>query len=140
MIADAFIGIEEDMYVAAENQEGGWRFFKDFIITDKVKESDNITSFYFKPADGGALPSYEPGQYITVRVNIPGEQYLMNRQYSLSKASDLDAFRISVKKEDESNPEGKVSVHLHKQMNIGDKVEISAPAGSLRSIWKKLLQ
>ena len=129
VIADAFIGIEEDMYVAAENQEGGWRFFKDFIITDKVKESDNITSFYFKPADGGALPSYEPGQYITVRVNIPGEQYLMNRQYSLSKASDLEAFRISVKKEDESNPEGKVSVHLHKQMNIGDKVEISAPAG-----------
>lgn len=129
VIADAFIGIEEEMYVSAETQEGGWRFFKDFIITNKVKESDNITSFYFKPADGEALPSYEPGQYITVRLNIPGEKYLMNRQYSLSKAFDLEAFRISVKKEDESNPEGKVSVHLHQHMNIGDKVEISAPAG-----------
>lgn len=129
VIADAFIGIEEEMYVAAETQEGGWRFFKDFIIIDKVKESNNITSFYLQPADGSVLPSYEPGQYITVRVNIPGEQYLLNRQYSLSQAADLKSFRISVKKDDENNPEGKVSVHLHQNLNIGDKVEVSAPAG-----------
>ena len=128
-IADAFMGIEEEMYVAAESQQGGWRFFKDFIIVDKVKESDSITSFYLKPTDGSMLPSYEPGQYITVRVNIPGEEYLLNRQYSLSKAADLDTFRISVKKEDECNPEGKVSVYLHQHISIGDKIEVSAPAG-----------
>lgn len=129
VIADAFIGIEEEMYVATESKQGGWRFFKDFVIADKVKESDNITSFYLKPADGSVIPTYESGQFITIRVSIPGEKYLMNRQYSLSKAADNESFRISVKKEDENNPEGKVSVHLHNNVNVGDKVELTAPAG-----------
>ena len=53
----------------------------------------------------------------------------MNRQYSLSKAADNESFRISVKKEDENNPEGKVSVHLHNNVKVGDKVELTAPAG-----------
>ena len=129
VIAAAFIGIEEEMYSETESKEGGWRFFKDFVIADKVKESDNITSFYLKPADGSSLPSYEPGQFITIRVSVPGEKYLMNRQYSLSKATDSESFRISVKKEDENNPEGKVSVHLHNNVNVGDTVELTAPAG-----------
>ncbi|WP_313891934.1 NO-inducible flavohemoprotein [Psychrobacillus sp.] len=129
VIADAFIGIEEEMYVATESQPGGWRFFKDFIIANKVVESDNITSFYLKPADSNVLPTYEAGQFVSIRVSIPGEKYLLNRQYSLSKAADSDMYRISVKKEDENNPEGKVSVHLHNTVNVGDIVELSAPAG-----------
>ncbi|WP_391117965.1 NO-inducible flavohemoprotein [Psychrobacillus sp. L3] len=129
VIANAFIGIEEEMYVAAESKEGGWRFFKNFTVVNKVKESDNITSFYLKPADGKVLPSYKPGQFITIRVSVPGEKYLLNRQYSLSKAADNETFRISVKKEDENNPEGKVSVHLHNNVNVGDTVELTAPAG-----------
>ena len=71
-----------------------------------------------KPADGSVIPTYEPGQFITIRVSIPGEEYLMNRQYSLSKAADSESFRISVKKEDENNPEGKVSVHLHNNVML----------------------
>jgi nitric oxide dioxygenase len=129
VIADAFISVEEEMYVATESKKGGWRFFKDFVITNKVEESENITSFYMKPADGAVIPTYEPGQFITIRVSVPGEEYLMNRQYSLSKAADSESFRISVKKEDENNPEGKVSVHLHNNVNVGDTVELTAPAG-----------
>ncbi|TQR21516.1 NO-inducible flavohemoprotein [Psychrobacillus vulpis] len=129
VIADAFIGIEEEMYVASESKQGGWRFFKDFIVVHKEKESENITSFYLKPADGNMLPTYEPGQFITIRVSVPGEKYLLNRQYSLSKASDVETFRISVKKEDEHDPAGKVSVHLHNNVNVGDTLELSAPAG-----------
>lgn len=129
VIANAFIGIEEEMYVAAESKQGGWRFFKDFIVVHKEKESENITSFYLKPADGKEVPAYEPGQFITIRVGVPGEKYLLNRQYSLSKAADVETFRISVKKEDENDPMGKVSVHLHNNVNVGDTVELSAPAG-----------
>lgn len=129
VIADAFIGIEEEMYVASESKEGGWRFFKDFTVVNKVKESDNITSYYFKPVDGKALPTYQPGQFITIRVAIPGEKNLLNRQYSLSQAADSETFRISVKKEDENDPSGKVSVHIHNNVNVGDIVELSAPAG-----------
>lgn len=129
VIADVFIGIEKDMYDQAEEIEGGWRTFKDFTIADKVIESDVITSFYLKPVDGQLLPSYKPGQYITVRLSIPGEEYTLNRQYSLSQAETGDLYRISVKREDEFDPNGKVSTYLHNSMNTGDTIEVSVPAG-----------
>ena len=129
MIADAFIGVEKEMYEKAENQENGWKFFKDFVVVDKVKESENITSFYLKPADGSNVPAYQAGQYISVRLSIPGEKYLFNRQYSLSQAVKPDQFRISVKREADNDPNGRVSGYLHEEVNIGDTIEVSAPAG-----------
>ena len=63
------------MYDKAEQMDGGWKTFKDFVIAEKVIESDVITSFYLKPVDGQKVPSYKPGQYITLRVTIPGEEY-----------------------------------------------------------------
>ena len=129
VIAEAFIGIEKEMYDKAEQTEGGWRTFKEFTIAEKVVESDVITSFYLKSVDGQPLPSYKPGQYITIRVTIPGDEYTLNRQYSLSQAPTGDSYRISVKREDECNPHGKVSVFLHREMNVGDTIEASVPAG-----------
>ncbi len=129
VIADAFIGVEKDMYANMETQENGWSFFKDFSIVRKEKESDNITSFYLKPVDGKNVPTYKPGQYISVRMAIPGEQYLFNRQYSLSQAAREDEFRISVKRDADNDPNGRVSVYLHDEMNVGDRLEVSAPAG-----------
>lgn len=129
VIASVFIGIEKEMYAEAEQMDGGWETFKDFKIADKVVESDVITSFYLKPVDGNVLPSYKPGQYTTLRVTIPGEEYTVNRQYSLSQAPTGDMYRISVKREDENTPNGVMSVNLHLNMNIGDIVEVSVPAG-----------
>lgn len=129
VIADVFIQVENEMYVEAATQSNGWNEFKDFVIVDKVKESDIITSFYLKPTDGSAVTTYQPGQYITVRLSIPGEAYMFNRQYSLSQAPGNETFRISVKKESEMNPNGKVSCYLHNTVEIGDQIEVSAPAG-----------
>lgn len=129
VIADAFINVENDMYNNAEQAEGGWRLFKDFTIADKVVESDVITSFYFKPVDGSKLPAYLPGQYITIRLSIPGHKNIVNRQYSLSQASNGETFRISVKREDANDPNGVASTYLHNTAKVGDVVEISAPAG-----------
>src|SRR5690606_19785803 len=129
VIADAFIGVENEVYTKMEAQENGWTFFKDFTVVRKEKESENITSFYLKPVDGKNVPTYEAGQYITVRLSIPGEAYLFNRQYSLSQAAKPDEFRISVKREADNDPNGRVSVYLHEEVNIGDAIEVSAPAG-----------
>ena len=129
VIADAFINVEIDMYEKIESQENGWKFFKDFIVARKVEESSNITSFYLKPAEGSNVPTYQPGQYISVRMTIPGEKYMMIRQYSLSQAAKEDEFRISVKREADNDPNGRVSVFLHEEVKIGDRLEVSAPAG-----------
>jgi nitric oxide dioxygenase len=130
VIANVFIEMEEELYKKAESQPGGWRDFKPFVVTEKVKESSVITSFYLKPKDGGPVPSFLPGQYITVRLKVNGDIYLSNRQYSLSDAPGKDYFRISVKREAEPNkPNGKVSNYLHDHIQVGDEIEISAPAG-----------
>lgn len=129
VIADVFISVEAGMYKKAEEQKNGWKLFKDFKVVDKVQESGAITSFYLQPADGSKVPAYKPGQYISVRVHIPGETYMMIRQYSLSKAADEESFRISVKRESDQDPNGKVSVYLHEQLEVGGTVEVTPPAG-----------
>ncbi|MHA6528759.1 NO-inducible flavohemoprotein [Paenibacillus sp. BAC0078] len=129
VIAAAFIGVEDSMYKEAREQDNGWNFFKPFTVVHKVQESDNITSFYLKPSDGSNVPDYKPGQYISVRVLIPGEKYTMIRQYSLSQAPKADEFRISVKREADNDPNGVVSLYLHEQVAERDTVEVSAPAG-----------
>ncbi|MBS4218460.1 NO-inducible flavohemoprotein [Bacillus sp. FJAT-49711] len=128
-IAQAFIDLEDGLYEEAKNQAGGWDGFKDFEVIDKVEESEVITSLYLKPSDGKPIPVFKPGQYITVRVSIPGEHYKLNRQYSLSIAPGKEYFRISVKKETDFVPNGKVSNYLHDHVLVGDKLEVSAPAG-----------
>ncbi|OAH53055.1 nitric oxide dioxygenase [Domibacillus aminovorans] len=129
VIAQVFIDIEKEMYVEAAEKSGGWEDFKEFIVEKKVTESSLITSFYLKAKDGVSVPWYLPGQYITVRLSIPGQKHLLNRQYSLSQAPGSDSFRISVKREADHNPQGKVSNYLHDRLNVGDTIEASAPAG-----------
>ncbi len=130
VIAQVFIDIETNMYESAKDQVGGWDDFKELEVIDKVKESDVITSFYFKAKDGQPLPTYKPGQYITVRVQIPGEKYMLNRQYSLSCAPGNDYYRISVKREADFEPNGEVSNYIHDHLNVGDTIDASAPAGN----------
>lgn len=132
VIADVFIGVEAEMYDAAEGQPGGWRGFRRFVVDRKVKESEVITSFYLKPEDGQPISSYEPGQYITVRIKPEGEIYTHIRHYSLSEAPGADHYRISVKREDagEDKPAGIVSTWLHREAEVGTVLEVSAPAGS----------
>lgn len=129
-IAAAFIGIEKEMY--EENvKKGGWTDYKDFKVVSKVKESDVITSFYLKPVDGDKLPSFKPGQYITIKASIDGHDYTHQRQYSLSCAPNENMYRISVKREDAmgDNPAGIVSTYMHQQVEEGSVLSISCPSG-----------
>ncbi|RFU64081.1 NO-inducible flavohemoprotein [Peribacillus saganii] len=130
VIADVFINVEKEMYQEAAEQKGGWIDYRDFIVADKVKESDVITSFYLKPADGGEIASFLPGQYITIRLKMAGEKFMVNRQYSLSHMPGNEHYRISVKREAEPDtPEGRVSNYLHDKVQAGDIIEATAPAG-----------
>ncbi|WP_080848745.1 NO-inducible flavohemoprotein [Cytobacillus gottheilii] len=125
IIADAFIGIEKEMYKEAKEQPGGWEGFRNFIVERKVKESAVITSFYLKPEDGLDIASYRAGQYLTVRVQPDGDTYTHIRHYSLSAEPNKDYYRISVKHEEQ----GVVSSYLHEDVQEGDIVEVNAPAG-----------
>lgn len=131
LLVDILVGRESQLYKESSEKQGGWEGFKSFKIDRKEIESDVITSFYLKPEDGGALPDYMAGQYITVRVPTPDGSTTM-RNYSLSDKSGHDYFRISVKKEIAANvdiPHGYVSNLLHDERNEGDVIEIAPPCG-----------
>ncbi|MEB6379008.1 NO-inducible flavohemoprotein [Leclercia adecarboxylata] len=132
-LAGIFIQSEQKLYDEHLNTPGSWVGWRNFTVSKKVKESEEITSFYLKPEDGEALPDYRPGQYVTLRVLVPELGLKQPRQYSLSGKPGADYLRISVKREDprgEGQDPGYVSSTLHNGVNEGDRVELSAPAGN----------
>ncbi|MFD0673813.1 NO-inducible flavohemoprotein [Cohnella sp. GCM10027633] len=131
VIANVFISVEADMYLQAERQEGGWAGFREFTVERIEKESEAIASFYLVPKDGSAIASFEPGQYVSVRLTVPGSPYTHIRQYSLSDAPGRSYYRITVKREDGSEEAdgGVVSRFLHEAVKEGDVLSLSAPAG-----------
>jgi hypothetical protein len=52
-------------------------------VREKVRESEQVSSFHVAPADGQPLPPYLPDQYVTVRLAIPGVERPVVRSYSL---------------------------------------------------------
>ena len=128
-LAQLFIRTEADIFDANADKPGGWRGFRPFVVSETVEEAQGIRSLYLKPEDGGALAAFEPGQYVGVKVNVPGHAYDEIRQYSLSSAPGQDHYRITVKAEPAApGPEGKVSNFLHRA-RPGDRVMLQPPTG-----------
>lgn len=132
-LADILIGVEGGIYKEQTMAEGGWSGWRPFVVERKVQETENVTSFYLKPADKGTVSAYKPGQFISVRVYLPELGIMQPRQYSLSRASlQNNGMRISIKRIDAAcdKPAGLVSNHLHARVNIGDMIDVSAPTGA----------
>ena len=131
-LAEILIGVESGIYQEQTLAEGGWSGWRPFVIERKVAETSEVTSFYLRPADKGAVSGYKPGQFVSVRVFLPELGIMQPRQYSLSRAaSDDGMLRISVKRVDavENKPAGLVSNHLH-GLKEGDVIELTPPAGN----------
>ena len=130
-LADIFISYEAGLYTGQSTRSGGWSGWRPFIVKKKVKESEEITSFYLYPADGGKVAAFLPGQYISVNIYLPSVGLFQARQYSLSNASNEIWYRISVKREQGNggSPAGMISNHLHNVISEGDMIELAAPAG-----------
>ncbi len=122
-LAQVLIQAEEEVYASNAERVGGWRGTRAFRVARREVESELITSFYLAPVDGGALPAYHPGQYLTLVLDIDGQP--TRRNYSLSGAPGQDTWRISVKRE----PGGKVSNWLHDHAQVGTELQVQQPAG-----------
>jgi nitric oxide dioxygenase len=131
-LAQILIDLESDLYNSAAQKDGGWSGWRGFVVHHKEAESEEITSFHLHPQDGGKLPRYLPGQYISVRVFCQEIGLIQPRQYSLSAAPSKEVLRISVKRESGSllAPSGLISNHLHRHVRVGDTLDISPPMGN----------
>ncbi|MEC4017555.1 globin domain-containing protein [Streptomyces sp. H27-D2] len=140
LMANSLISIERRLYAQHGVLIGDtWRTW---TVVARTRETDDVTTFALTPADGGTAPGFRPGQYVSVRVQLPdGARQI--RQYSLSRADQGtdDVRYITVKRArgggdgsgsaSSSGPGGEVSNHLHDHVSEGDTLDVSAPYGDL---------
>ncbi|HEY9132619.1 MAG TPA: NO-inducible flavohemoprotein [Dyella sp.] len=130
-LADLLIAKEQELYTATATAAGGWSGWRPFRLIRRVVESDQIASLYLAPADGGTIPPFKPGQYVSVRSASP-DGMMHVRQYSLSDAPHQPHLRLTIKREDPTGvqPAGKVSHKLHNTFDEGQCLDLSAPQGN----------
>lgn len=116
----------------------GWVGLRQLVVARKVFEdvSQSVCSFYLVPKDGGTLPPFKPGQFLTFGLDVPlpdGHTEPIVRCYSLSAAPVPDHYRISVKRVSappgQDVPPGRSSNFLHDHVSVGSRLEARAPGG-----------
>jgi uncharacterized protein len=111
-------------------KDPAWAGWREFVLEKRVAESASVTSFYLRPEDGRPLQTFRPGQFLTIQVDVPGQQQPAIRTYTLSDAPNEGYFRLSVKRELQADQTaGLVSNWLHDHFKVGDKLLAKAPAG-----------
>ena len=126
-LAKLLIEAEAELYSTAGIEPGETRPMR---VLEVKRESDNVLSIRFTPADDKPLPPFRAGQYVSVAVDLPDGRHQL-RQYSLSDASGKDSLRISVKREDALNasPAGEVSNWIHANVKAGSVLQVTHPFG-----------
>jgi nitric oxide dioxygenase len=130
-LAKIFIEREAAIYREQLALPGGWNGYRPLVVDRKVAENDIITSFYLRAAEGGQLPPFKPGQYITLTIDLP-ENPTSPRNYSLSDRPGTGHYRISVKRElgpKKYLPAGVISNYLHDYVREGDTLQVGPPCG-----------
>jgi hypothetical protein len=109
-----------------------WNGWRKFLVVKKMMECPDICSFYLAPHDKKSLPDFLPGQYLTFRIDIPGQDKPVVRCYSLSDSPRREVYRITIKRippRDKDTSPGLVSSFFHDQVNEGDILDAKAPSG-----------
>ncbi len=117
-----------------DRAELSWNGFRKFEITRKVPETETVTSFYLQPHDKRPLPGFHPGQFLTFKLDIPGQPKEVIRCYSLSDAPRPDYYRVTIKRlppprDKPDAPPGLSSSYFHDQLQEGDILDVKAPSG-----------
>lgn len=102
-------------------EAGGWQGWRAFTVAERREEGADAVALTLRPADGGPLPAFRPGQYVGLRLG--GE----TRSYSLTGAAlrEPDVYRIAVRE----IAGGLVSGKVRRELLPGASVELQAPKG-----------
>lgn len=100
--------------------------FRSLKVAALDQESADVLSIALESTDAEPLPMALPGQYVVLRLPRPDGGSPFFRSYSLSGALSRQCYRISVKLE----PDGAGGTYLHRQLRVGDRLDVSAPRGS----------
>jgi ferredoxin-NADP reductase/MOSC domain-containing protein YiiM len=112
--------------LAAAGPPPAWAGFRPLAVTAVSRETDAVTSVSLADPAGGALPPPQPGQFLTLRLDVTAGTPPLLRSYSLSGAPGAGSYRISVKRE----AHGAGSQVVHDRVRPGDQLEAAAPRGT----------
>jgi hypothetical protein len=89
-------------------------------------ESAIISSFYLRRADGEPIAPWAPGQFLPIRVAIPGRSEPVLRTYTLSTRSNPEFYRLSIRRGDGASL---VSQFMHTNGKAGFRLQAMMPRG-----------
>jgi glycine betaine catabolism B len=97
--------------------------FTELIVTAIINETPDTKTIRLA-SDRPLLFHYQPGQFVTLHLNINGQE--VNRSYSIaSSPSRPFCIEITVK----MTPGGLVSNWLHNQLQVNDRLMVKGPMG-----------
>lgn len=103
--------------------------FHSLKISDVRKETEDTVSVAFEiPSDLRENYQFIPGQYLTLRKEINGED--IRRSYSLCAAPFENEWRVAIK----TVPAGKFSTFANTELKIGDKLDVMTPSGNFKNV------
>lgn len=130
-IANVFISIERGMYDTAM-----WPGFIEFKVVEKQITGTDIAAFTVQPVDTEAVDlnkiALTAGQYITVKTDPEDSDHLALRHYSLCSTDTSKGIQFAVRRDNRNAHRGLVSNHLHDNVEVGDTILLSAPAGDFK--------
>jgi ferredoxin-NADP reductase/MOSC domain-containing protein YiiM/ferredoxin len=101
-----------------------WKGFRWVKVVEVHRETREVVSVVLADPEGLPLPPALPGQYLVLRCLPDKNSPPVVRSYSISGASNLGTYRVSVKR-----GTGSGSRHLADATQAEDRLEISAPRG-----------
>jgi len=100
-------------------------------VSDIRKETADTVSIAFDvPVDVRKEFAFVPGQYLTFKANIGGEE--VRRAYSICSGPDEDELRVAIKKVDK----GVFSSYANDILKVGDKLDVMPPMGNFKLFEK----
>ncbi|MDQ6754050.1 MAG: FAD-binding oxidoreductase [Actinomycetota bacterium] len=122
LMAHALIKIEKGLYAETANDKP----WSPWVLVAKQNAGTGSMTFIFEPADETTVSPSKPGQFVSVRVTM-ADGIKQVRQYSLHSDTHA-AQRIFTTKIDN---DGEVSPVLHRDVKVGDVLELSNPYGDV---------
>ncbi|NQV22581.1 MAG: phenylacetate-CoA oxygenase/reductase subunit PaaK [Rhodospirillales bacterium] len=102
--------------------------FHDLTITDIRPETDDAISVAFRvPDDLADAYTFDAGQHLTLRADIDGED--VRRCYSICSGVNDGELRVAIKRV----PDGAFSAYAHKNLHVGDSLQVMTPTGKFRA-------
>lgn len=118
-----------------QKNELSWNGIRKFRVERKNPENKDICSFYLRPHDERPLPPFNPGQYLTFKLDLPSGKKVTTRCYSLSDSPKSEYYRVSIKRNPPPKDPAKADVgksssnFFHDNIQEGDILDVLAPNG-----------